>query len=610
MPRGIALRRAVALLATSGIAAAGLALGPAATGALADPAPKRIVSGWMPYWMTSPAHPAGINSAVQNADLFVDVSPFWYSATAKSGGGVQVRLNPNFTNGAANVGWAMGQLTSAGLTVLPSIADGSGKGRMAAALKDPALRAQHVQDIVSLVTSGGYGGIDLDYETFAFTDGSSSWAETQPNWTAFITELAAALHAQGKLLSVTIPPPCSTAGACGPQGGYWVYNMTGIAPAADRIRIMAYDYHVNGIGPIAPMPWVRSLVTYAASVVDPAKLQIGVPTYGRAWTKKGSNGSYKLSGNCPAASTSAYNSLTSMASVTDADIPGLLAAQGVDPASIQWSEADQESWVEYDKKVTWTDGSGAQQVCTAKRIMWWVDPRGVLARTQLVGEFGLSAAAYWTVGGDNPEQWPAIRAYAVSLAPAGTDVAATAPAAVVAGQPIALTATASTAGAPLAGVPATAQFKADGAKDFADVASGTTAADGTVVFSVPGTVSGEWQVLVPGADGRAAGTSAPVRVDVVGIVSARSKSATVGRGTQIKVRAMLQPARAGQKATLQVQVGQGWKPMARGKADAKGRVLLVVKAPAAKGRYAYRVVSAPAGGIREGVSAELPIRVR
>ena len=45
-----------------------------------------------------------MNSAVQNADLFTDVSPFWYSATAKSGGGVQVRLNPNFTNGAANVG--------------------------------------------------------------------------------------------------------------------------------------------------------------------------------------------------------------------------------------------------------------------------------------------------------------------------------------------------------------------------------------------------------------------------------------------------------------------------------------------------------------------------
>ena len=140
------------------------------------PAPKRVASGWLPYWMTSPGRPVGVTSAVQNADLFTDVSPFWYSATAKSGGGVQVRLNPNFTNGAANAAWAMGQLKGAGLTVLPAIADGSGKGRMASTLADPALRAQHVADIVDLVVANGYDGIDLDYETFAFSDGSSSWA--------------------------------------------------------------------------------------------------------------------------------------------------------------------------------------------------------------------------------------------------------------------------------------------------------------------------------------------------------------------------------------------------------------------------------------------------
>ena len=88
---------------------------------------------------------------------------------------------------------------------------------MAATLADPALRAQHVADIVNLVVANGYDGIDLDYEVFAFSDGSSSWAATQPNWTAFVTELGAALKAQGKLLAVTIPPPCNTAGACGPQ---------------------------------------------------------------------------------------------------------------------------------------------------------------------------------------------------------------------------------------------------------------------------------------------------------------------------------------------------------------------------------------------------------
>ena len=70
----------------------------------------------------------GIDSAVANADLFEDVSPFWYSAIARTGGGVQVAPNPNFTNGSANVAWAMERLRAAGMVVIPAIADASGKG--------------------------------------------------------------------------------------------------------------------------------------------------------------------------------------------------------------------------------------------------------------------------------------------------------------------------------------------------------------------------------------------------------------------------------------------------------------------------------------------------
>jgi spore germination protein YaaH len=586
-----------------------LALIGVAPAARADnPPPKRIVSGWLPYWMTSPSRPVGVNSTVANADLFTDVSPFWFSSTARSGGGVQVKFNPNFSNGAANAAWAMGQLKAAGLTVLPSIADGSGKGRMASTLADPALRAQHVADIVSLVTSNGYDGIDLDYETFAFSDGSSSWAATQPNWTAFVNELGAALHAQGKQLAVTIPPPCSTGGTCGPQSGYWVYNMAGIAPAVDRIRIMAYDYHVQGIGPIAPMPWVRAIVQYAASAMDPTKVHIGVPTYGRAWTRT-SNGSYRLTGNCPAKGTSAYRSLTAMASVSDADIPGILAAAGVAPEDIQWSDADQENWVNYDKKVTWTDGSGTSQTCTAKRVMWWVGPQAVLARTQLVGEFGLGSAAHWTVGGEDPAQWPLLRAYGQSLAPAATDVAAAGVPVVVFGSPETITATVTSGGAPVAGVAAVLQFRAQGTKKWVDVQSLPTGADGVVAFQVSPAASGEWQVLVPAADARTAGASAPFTTQVLSLVTATPKDTRVPRGGQLVVKGWARPAQAGQSMALQVKRGESWKNVDSVKANAKGRARLVADVPRQKGRYVYRVVAVGKGAILANASPEFPIRV-
>jgi spore germination protein YaaH len=573
------------------------------------PPPKRVASGWLPYWMTSPARPVGVTSAVQNADLFTDVSPFWFSATAKSGGGVQVRFNPNFTNGAANAAWAMGQLKAAGLTVLPAIADGSGKGRMAKTLADPGLRAQHVSDIVSLVMTNGYDGIDLDYEGFAFSDGSSSWAATQPNWTAFVTELGAALHAQGKLLSVTIPPPCNTAGSCGPRSGYWVYDIAGIAPAADRIRIMAYDYHVNGIGPIAPMPWVRSIVSYSVSVMPAAKLQIGVPTYGRAWTRQ-SGGSYQLKGTCPTdKGSSAYRSLTSMASVSDADIPALLASVGVTDADVQWSDADQENWVYYDKKVNWTDSSGATQTCTAKRVMWFVGPQAVLARTQLVGEFGLGAAAYWTVGGENPAQWPLIRGYAQSLAPASTEVAVTGVPTAVFGSPVAVTATVTSQGAPLGGVTATVQFKRQGTKTWVDVASAPTGADGVVTFQVSPPASGAWKVFVPPADARTEGVSAPFVTQVLSLVTATPKDTRVPRGGRLAVKAWARPARAGQAIVLQVKRGERWKNVKSLKANAKGRARLVVTAPKDRGLYVYRVVAVGTGDIFANASPEFRIRV-
>ncbi|MDP1877949.1 MAG: glycosyl hydrolase family 18 protein [Actinomycetota bacterium] len=574
------------------------------------PPPKRVVSGWLPYWMTSPSAPEGVTSAVQNADLFTDVSPFWYSATAKSGGGVQVRINPNFTNGAANIAWAMGQLKAAGLVVLPAIADGSGKGRMAATLADPAKRTAHVADLVALVTSNGFDGIDLDYETFAFSDGSSSWAATQPNWTAFVQELGAALHAQGKLLSVTIPPPCSSGGTCSATSGYWVYNIAGIAPSADRIRIMAYDYSVRGIGSLAPMPWVRAIVAYSASVRDPAMLQIGVATYGRAWTRLTSSGAYRLSGACPTdKGSSAYRSLTGMQSPSGSTIPELLTSVGATDA-VEWDATAQEYNVYYDKLVQWTDSAGATQTCTAKRVLRFLGPQGVLARTQLVGEFGLSAAVYWTIGGEDRAQWPVIRAYGQSLAPAATDISATGVPSAVFGTPLAFTFTVTSLGVPLPGVPATLQFRRTGEKKWVDMQVLPTGADGVVAFTVTPDATGDWKVFVPGAGGRTEGESAPFTTQVIALVSATVVDAKVARGERIVVRARALPAQAGQSLVLQVQRGEKWKNVARAKANGKGRARLVVAAPRTAGRYAYRVIGVGTGPILSGASMEFIVRVK
>ena len=77
------MRRVILPLLAVVLVATGLAALPSAQAE--GPVPKRIASGWLPYWMTSPNRPQGVESATQNADLFSEVSPFWYAATAKAG---------------------------------------------------------------------------------------------------------------------------------------------------------------------------------------------------------------------------------------------------------------------------------------------------------------------------------------------------------------------------------------------------------------------------------------------------------------------------------------------------------------------------------------------
>lgn len=590
-----------------------LTLTPAPLASAEGPAPARILSGWIPYWMSTPAKPQGILSATANADLFTDVSPFWYSALSAPNGNVRLAINPNFSGGQNSITWAMGQLKAAGLVVLPAIADGSGKGRMASVIADPAKRTAHVADIVNLVMSQGFDGIDLDYEVFAFSDGRTTWDATQPNWTAFVQELGAALKAQGKILSVTIPPPCGVSGACGGQSGYWVYNITGIAPFVDIIRIMAYDFSFHAIGPIAPINWVTSIVAYTAGVMDPKKLQIGVPTYGRAWTRKDAAGKFRITGTCPSNSGSnaekaAFRSLTAMSTATAAEIPAIMAANGV--ASPTWDEKSKENWFEYDKKVTWVDAAGASQTCSARRVMWFVGPEAVLARTQLVGTYGIKGAAYWTVGGENPAQWPLIRSYAQSLAPAEATIAVTAEPGAVFGQPYVVSANVSFNSAPVIDAEATLQFRGTEKKaKWAPVQVLRTGQDGSAVFTVEPKQSGNYRVVTTAAGALAATVSSPMLLEVFSSVSARTTTPSVSRAGLARIKVVARPSVQGQKVRIEMQRKTGWKALTSATLDAKGRATVSVRVPKNPGVWQFRAVVLPAGAVQGGTFEPIAIRV-
>jgi spore germination protein YaaH len=48
---------------------------------------------------------------------------------------------------------------------------------------------------------------------------------------------------------------------------------------------MGYDYHWNGSppGPVAPITWIRDVLTYAKTQIPPQKIVLGIPLAGYDW---------------------------------------------------------------------------------------------------------------------------------------------------------------------------------------------------------------------------------------------------------------------------------------------------------------------------------------
>ncbi|MEQ1872666.1 MAG: HAD-IA family hydrolase [Ilumatobacteraceae bacterium] len=367
------VRRTVAALIAIAVIGAGFAF---ATREDNPPPLDHIpISGWAPYWVLADA----TATVAAHGAVLHEISPFWYAATGASAITITGNIEPAAMQALIDTARATGT------RVIPSIVDGLGKGQMAALLANSASRAAHVQTIVELVTREGFDGIDLDYEGFAFVDDYASWETTRPNWVAFVTELAAALHSRGKLLVVSVPAIYDTKRT--PESGRWVYDYAEMGKVVDRIRIMGYDYSFAEPGPIAPLGWLRDAIRAAKKAVgDDSKLVLGIPLYGRNWV-------VNTVGTCPADAEGTVAILHNTAE-------DLIAKREATPVI---DEANQEVTFTYDLELS--DGF---TTCTQSREVHYVDEAGARARLDLAREERIGGVAFWALGFDSQETWTAV----------------------------------------------------------------------------------------------------------------------------------------------------------------------------------------------------------
>ena len=364
--------------------------------------PRKILTGWLPYYSMKTYLPAVLN----NADLIKEIMPFWY--TLKYDGKTKKPVVTDVyktANPSVPITEPLAALRNAGMTIIPTITDGTEELVLANLLSKPVSRKQVVDAIVATVASQNYDGIDLDFEGFAFIDPNTTWKTTAPNWVLFVKELSAALHAEKKILSITTPYLFNPAEK---QKGYFVYAWAEIASSIDRLRIMTYDYSTSRPGPIGPIAWTEKTVKYAISIMPASKVYLGLPGYGKDWVTK-------VEGVCPSNLAKIITPSAKAGTFLMRDAASIAATYGAVPT---YNETFAEVTFSYKREYTGTTSSGLSTTCTASRTAWHQNAQSFSLRAQLVAKYQLGGAAQWVIGQEEPLAMVAIRDVATSIAPA------------------------------------------------------------------------------------------------------------------------------------------------------------------------------------------------
>ena len=535
----------------------------------ADNQPRKVVSGWIPYYSVKTVMPfikklptlptPAVNSPVTcedneysaednallnssylftNKDLMKEVMPFWY--TLKS----PTVIRDDYST--ANPSWPIANticlMRKSGLKLIPTITDGTDKLVLSAYLAKPEVRTTIVKSIVDLVNKYSFDGIDLDFEGFAFVDGNTTWPKTAPNWVLFVKELSIALRAQQKLLSISAPYAFNPTEK---QKGYYVYSWAEIASSIDRLRIMTYDYSVAKAGPIGPISWTEKTLQYAISIMPASKVFIGLPGYGRDWITG-------VTGTCP---TTAPPGLKAGAKAATFRMNYASAKAVIDQAVPTFDAKSSEATYSYQQTFNGLTAKGAATACTVNRTVWYQNDRSYLERMNLVAKYRLGGAALWTLGMEDAAATTAMRNVAQAIAP--DTVLSTLTVEQVNSKGAFYGGVFTVRGAltlkdksPVAGIPVSLEIKRANETTWSPIAELTSAVDGTVSIPVTIGASAAFRFTTQGTWERAESLSNEGKVVLLSRIIL-DRPTTVKLGKDLTVKGTLLPVLAGQVVVLQ-----------------------------------------------------------
>jgi spore germination protein YaaH len=251
-------------------------------------------------------------------------------------------------------------------------------------------RNSAIANLVDLAVSNGLAGINLDVEAVGMEANGPTAADTR-NFTAFVTALATALHAQGLKLIESVPASDGTANYAYVGG----YDYAALGAVVDYIQVMTYDEVGPGWsssssgtwpGPCSGLDWMQGILTYAVSQAPAARILLGLPTYGYDFSTGGQQ-TWAADKTYGTQGFSAYIASKSAKSFVDA---------GSATPYATWGKVKQQS--------------GAFSKKTAQPVLWFDNPTSITTKTRLIGQYALGGAGVWAMGYEDVSFWNALAA--------------------------------------------------------------------------------------------------------------------------------------------------------------------------------------------------------
>ncbi|AOZ94819.1 S-layer homology domain-containing protein [Paenibacillus crassostreae] len=228
-------------------------------------------------------------------------------------------------------------------------------------LTNSVMRNSVVQQITTYVQKYNLDGINVDFENVKPVD--------KIYFTAFIIELAEALHEVNAVLSVDVSPDLGTD---------WTeaFDYVKLGKAADYIVLMGYDEHWNGspkAGSVSSLPWLERALNKLLIAVPADKIIAALPLYTRDW----------------------YDSSLAVLS-EELTLEQQSARILTSNIKLSWNDTLGQYLATYTKQGT-------------QHRIWLEESRSFTLKDQMINSKNIAGNAYWYTGAETSDIWVALR---------------------------------------------------------------------------------------------------------------------------------------------------------------------------------------------------------